>query len=129
VRAALFPRDCQPTPKPPCQLQRPLPTLCHLKFGLFYFFTGWAVIIALILPETKNVPIEEMVLVWKSHWFWPDQAYSSLRDLAILGCPSLEVLPPCLKQRLNDIKDKDLDARYTGNELMFLRVLCFLAKM
>ena len=51
-----------------------LTMLCHLKFGLFYFFAGWVVImtvfIGLFLPETKNVPIEEMVLVWKSHWFW-----------------------------------------------------------
>ncbi|XP_062187177.1 sugar transport protein MST3-like [Phragmites australis] len=51
-----------------------LTMLCHLKFGLFYFFAGWVVImtifIAFFLPETKNVPIEEMVLVWKSHWFW-----------------------------------------------------------
>ncbi|CAN6351315.1 unnamed protein product [Urochloa humidicola] len=51
-----------------------LTLLCHLKFGLFYFFAGWVVImtifIALFLPETKNVPIEEMVLVWQSHWFW-----------------------------------------------------------
>ena len=21
-------------------------------------------------PETKNIPIEEMTLVWKKHWFW-----------------------------------------------------------
>ncbi|KAJ3696064.1 hypothetical protein LUZ60_001441 [Juncus effusus] len=51
-----------------------LAMLCHLKFGLFYFFAGWVVImtifIAFFLPETKNVPIEEMVLVWKGHWFW-----------------------------------------------------------
>ncbi|KAL6880441.1 hypothetical protein ACP4OV_012006 [Aristida adscensionis] len=51
-----------------------LTMLCHFKFGLFYFFGGWVVLmtvfIALFLPETKNVPIEEMVLVWKSHWFW-----------------------------------------------------------
>ncbi|WVZ61469.1 hypothetical protein U9M48_011333 [Paspalum notatum var. saurae] len=51
-----------------------LTMLCHMKFGLFYFFAGWVVImtvfIALFLPETKNVPIEEMVLVWKRHWFW-----------------------------------------------------------
>ncbi|PKA62192.1 Sugar transport protein 1 [Apostasia shenzhenica] len=48
--------------------------LCHMKFGLFFFFAGWVIImtifIALFLPETKNVPIEEMVLVWKKHWFW-----------------------------------------------------------
>ncbi|XP_074576330.1 sugar transport protein MST3-like [Curcuma longa] len=51
-----------------------LSMLCHLKFGLFFFFAGWVIImtifIALFLPETKNVPIEEMVLVWKAHWFW-----------------------------------------------------------
>ncbi|KAJ8466908.1 hypothetical protein OPV22_029460 [Ensete ventricosum] len=51
-----------------------LSMLCHMKFGLFYFFAGWVVImtifIALFLPETKNVPIEEMILVWKAHWFW-----------------------------------------------------------
>ncbi|XP_039128967.1 sugar transport protein MST3-like [Dioscorea cayenensis subsp. rotundata] len=51
-----------------------LTMLCHMKFGLFYFFGGWVVImtifIALFLPETKNVPIEEMILVWKRHWFW-----------------------------------------------------------
>lgn len=51
-----------------------LTLLCHLKFGLFYFFGGWVVImttfIYFFLPETKNVPIEEMTRVWKRHWFW-----------------------------------------------------------
>merc|ERR1711976_38162 len=51
-----------------------LSMLCHMKFGLFYFFAGWEMVmtifIALFLPETKNVPIEEMVPVWKRHWFW-----------------------------------------------------------
>nr|BDU96877.1 sugar transporter protein 1b [Symplocarpus renifolius] len=51
-----------------------LTLLCHLKFGLFYFFAGWVVIMTVFVyyfvPETKNVPIEEMVSVWKSHWFW-----------------------------------------------------------
>ncbi|KMZ58026.1 putative Sugar transporter [Zostera marina] len=51
-----------------------LTMLCHLKFGLFYFFGGWVVImttfIFFFLPETKNVPIEEVVTIWKSHWFW-----------------------------------------------------------
>lgn len=48
--------------------------LCHLKFGLFFFFAAFVLImtlfIALLLPETKNIPIEEMHLVWRSHWFW-----------------------------------------------------------
>lgn len=51
-----------------------LSMLCKMKFGLFYFFAGWVVLmtifVAFFLPETKNVPIEEMVLVWKRHWFW-----------------------------------------------------------
>ncbi|KAJ6799657.1 putative sugar carrier protein C [Iris pallida] len=51
-----------------------LTMLCHMKFGLFYFFGGGVFVmtlfVALFLPETKNVPIEEMVLVWKEHWFW-----------------------------------------------------------
>ncbi|KAG0497115.1 hypothetical protein HPP92_001578 [Vanilla planifolia] len=51
-----------------------LSLLCNLKFGLFYFFGGWVffmtIFVAFFLPETKGVPIEEMVLVWKSHWFW-----------------------------------------------------------
>ncbi|QCD89313.1 sugar transport protein 10-like [Vigna unguiculata] len=51
-----------------------LTMLCHLKFGLFFFFAGFVVImtifIASFLPETKNVPIEEMNILWTSHWFW-----------------------------------------------------------
>ncbi|XP_026662596.2 sugar transport protein MST6-like [Phoenix dactylifera] len=51
-----------------------LPMLCHLKFGLFFFFAGWmfimTIFVAFFVPETKNVPIEEMILVWKKHWFW-----------------------------------------------------------
>jgi hypothetical protein len=56
------------------------------------------------------------------------QAYFSLRDLTIRRCPRLELLPPYLKQRLNHIKDKDLDDRYTGNELLFLRPLFYYQK-
>jgi len=26
--------------------------------------------IAFFLPKTKNLPIEEISKVWKSHWFW-----------------------------------------------------------
>lgn len=51
-----------------------LSMLCHLKFGLFFFFAAFVflmtVFIAMLLPETKNVPIEEMNTVWKSHWLW-----------------------------------------------------------
>ncbi|KAL2518607.1 Sugar transport protein 10 [Abeliophyllum distichum] len=59
-----------------------LSMLCNMKFGLFYFFAGWVLIMTIFvyffLPETKNVPIEEMNRVWKNHWFWgkyiPDDA-------------------------------------------------------
>ncbi|WVZ77807.1 hypothetical protein U9M48_025629 [Paspalum notatum var. saurae] len=51
-----------------------LTLLCHLRFGLFYFFGAWVLLmtlfIAMLLPETKNVPVEEMAHVWKKHWFW-----------------------------------------------------------
>lgn len=51
-----------------------LTMLCHLKSGIFFFFGGWLVFmtmfIYLLLPETKNVPIEQMVGVWREHWFW-----------------------------------------------------------
>lgn len=52
-----------------------LSMLCHFKFGIFLFFSGWVLVMSLfvmfLLPETKNVPIEEMTeKVWKQHWFW-----------------------------------------------------------
>ncbi|KAL5540404.1 hypothetical protein UlMin_042427 [Ulmus minor] len=51
-----------------------LTMLCHLKFGLFFLFAGFVIIMTVFihffLPETKNVPIEEMNRVWKAHWFW-----------------------------------------------------------
>ena len=41
-----------------------LTMLCHLKFGLFFFFAGFVLImtifIVMFFPETNNVPIEEM---------------------------------------------------------------------
>ncbi|KAF9623998.1 hypothetical protein IFM89_007696 [Coptis chinensis] len=59
-----------------------LTLLCHMKFGLFFFFGGFVFVMTLFiyffLPETKNVPIEEMNRIWKQHWFWgkyiPDEA-------------------------------------------------------
>lgn len=51
-----------------------LSLLCGLKFGIFLFFAGWitvmTIFVCLFLPETKGVPIEEMILLWKKHWFW-----------------------------------------------------------
>ncbi|KAL0446615.1 UNVERIFIED_CONTAM: Sugar transport protein 10 [Sesamum latifolium] len=59
-----------------------LSMLCHMKFGLFFFFGGWVLLMTtfvyFFVPETRNVPIEEMNKVWKAHWFWgkyiPDDA-------------------------------------------------------
>ncbi|XAR66110.1 hypothetical protein NMG60_11012196 [Bertholletia excelsa] len=51
-----------------------LPMLCHFKSGIFFFYGGWAAtmtgFVYLFLPETKNVPIEQMERVWRMHWFW-----------------------------------------------------------
>ncbi|XP_057778547.1 hexose carrier protein HEX6 [Salvia miltiorrhiza] len=51
-----------------------LSMLCHLKAGIFFFFGGWVALMTVfvyaLLPETKNVPIEQMEKVWRHHWFW-----------------------------------------------------------
>lgn len=51
-----------------------LTLLCSFKFGIFLFFAGWVTIMTIFvyffLPETKGVPIEEMILLWRKHWFW-----------------------------------------------------------
>ncbi|KAL3629644.1 Sugar transport protein 7 [Castilleja foliolosa] len=51
-----------------------LSLLCALKFGFFVFFSAWIVVMTVFvyvfLPETKGVPLEEMVLLWEKHWFW-----------------------------------------------------------
>ncbi|CAB4279826.1 unnamed protein product [Prunus armeniaca] len=48
--------------------------LCHMKFGLFFFFSVCVVVMSIfiykLLPETKGVPIEEMHTVWENHPFW-----------------------------------------------------------
>ncbi|GAV83957.1 Sugar_tr domain-containing protein, partial [Cephalotus follicularis] len=51
-----------------------LSLLCAFKFGIFLFFAGWVLVmtifVCVFLPETKGVPIEEMILLWRRHWFW-----------------------------------------------------------
>lgn len=51
-----------------------LSLLCTLKFGFFLFFASWisimTIFVYVFLPETKRVPIEEMTLLWRKHWFW-----------------------------------------------------------
>ncbi|XP_055800834.1 sugar transport protein 14-like [Solanum dulcamara] len=51
-----------------------LVSLCHLKYGVFLVFSGFIMIMSVfiyfLLPETKQVPIEEIYLLWEKHWFW-----------------------------------------------------------
>ncbi|KAM7273932.1 hypothetical protein ACFE04_028596 [Oxalis oulophora] len=51
-----------------------LAMLCHMNWGIFFFFGGWMVVmtvfVSLFLPETKSLPIEQMERVWSEHWFW-----------------------------------------------------------
>ncbi|KAJ6435735.1 hypothetical protein OIU84_000868 [Salix udensis] len=51
-----------------------LSLLCAFKFGIFLFFAGWILLMTIFvfffLPETKGVPIEEMIFLWRKHWFW-----------------------------------------------------------
>lgn len=51
-----------------------LVSLCHLKYGIFLLFGALIIIMScfifFLLPETKQVPIEEVYLLWQNHWFW-----------------------------------------------------------
>ncbi|KAJ4826205.1 hypothetical protein Tsubulata_005759 [Turnera subulata] len=52
-----------------------LTMLCHLRSRTFYVYSGLLAVMCLyaiyLLPETKGIPIDEMVeRVWKKHWFW-----------------------------------------------------------
>ncbi|KAI4380711.1 hypothetical protein MLD38_006872 [Melastoma candidum] len=51
-----------------------LVSLCHLKYGIFLLFAALIVVMSsfvyFLLPETKQVPIEEVYLLWRDHWLW-----------------------------------------------------------
>ncbi|KDP33721.1 hypothetical protein JCGZ_07292 [Jatropha curcas] len=51
-----------------------LVSLCHLQYGIFLLFAALIFIMSMfvyfLLPETKQVPIEEIYLLWENHWFW-----------------------------------------------------------
>ncbi|CAH9078757.1 unnamed protein product [Cuscuta epithymum] len=51
-----------------------LASLCHLKYGIFLVFAALIVIMSsfifFLLPETNQVPIEDIHLLWQKHWLW-----------------------------------------------------------
>ncbi|KAJ6424808.1 hypothetical protein OIU84_025557 [Salix udensis] len=51
-----------------------LVSLCHLRYGIFLIFAGlvafMGTFIFFLLPETKQVPIEEIYILFQNHWFW-----------------------------------------------------------
>ncbi|XP_034699219.1 sugar transport protein 14 [Vitis riparia] len=51
-----------------------LVSLCHLRYGIFLVFAGLIVIMScfiyFLLPETKQVPIEEVCYLWSKHPIW-----------------------------------------------------------
>lgn len=48
--------------------------LCYMKFANFFFFALLLAIMTLLvflfMLETNNVPLKEMSMVLKLHWFW-----------------------------------------------------------
>ncbi|XP_010244794.1 PREDICTED: sugar transport protein 7-like [Nelumbo nucifera] len=77
--------------------------LCSFKFGIFLFFAGWITIMTIFvyafLPETKGIPIEEMTLLWRKHWFWkrimPEEDESSRQtNLTDMGKSAAVVSEP-----------------------------------
>lgn len=71
-----------------------LAMLCAFKYATFLFFAGMVLIMSLFilffLPETKNVPIEEMVFEWRSHWFWK-RVLVSPSDVQVQGMKTIHI--------------------------------------
>lgn len=48
--------------------------MCHMEYGVFLFFAGWVLVMTVfvyfLLPETRGVPVEEIMTVFRAHWFW-----------------------------------------------------------
>lgn len=65
--------------------------LCRLKYGTFLFFAVWVgtmtLFVHLLLPETKNIPIEQMAKVWEQHWFWRKFVGENGENKNIKDCP------------------------------------------
>ncbi|KAL6650828.1 hypothetical protein ACP70R_009753 [Stipagrostis hirtigluma subsp. patula] len=48
--------------------------LCATKYTVFLFYAGcllfMMIFVAVLLPETKGVPLEAMGSIWARHWYW-----------------------------------------------------------
>ncbi|GAY47418.1 hypothetical protein CUMW_104440 [Citrus unshiu] len=66
-----------------------LAMLCHFKAGIFFFFGGWVAFMTtfvhFFLPETKNLPIEQMDKLWAEHWFWRRIVGEGVEDNMAVG--------------------------------------------
>ena len=60
------------------------------------FFAAWCLImtayVILCLPETKGVPIEEIVVVWRKHWLWKRFVQPAAVDLNGGGAQSVKIM-------------------------------------
>ncbi|PIA54851.1 hypothetical protein AQUCO_00901028v1 [Aquilegia coerulea] len=63
--------------------QYSLGMFCKFGFGIFHFFAAFILVMTVFvisfLPETKDIPIQEMPKVWGQHWFW--RRYYSADDV------------------------------------------------
>ncbi|TKY51134.1 Sugar transport protein 13 [Spatholobus suberectus] len=122
-----------------------LSMMCQLKFGIFLFFSAWvlamSVFTVLLIPETKNIPIEEMTeKVWRNHWFWKSFTTSAsdfeakITPIVIISCimaatgglmfgydvgvsGGVTSMPPFLKKFFPEVykktvEEKEVDSNY-----------------
>ena len=75
-----------------------------MEYGTYIFFAFWVfcmtIYVIFFLPETKGVPIEEMGILWRKHWFWSkvimtpeERAAFQKGDLLASGVTTGDVTP------------------------------------